>query len=89
MNHRIVTTYSGRVQGVGFRYRTAEEAAHYRVTGTVRNMPDGTVELVAEGEEAELERFLQAIRRRMAANIRDDTYHRQPATGEFHDFQIR
>ena len=43
--------YSGRVQGVGFRYQTHRVAAGFEVTGTVRNLPNGRVELVAEGDK--------------------------------------
>ena len=49
--------YSGRVQGVGFRYTVRTLATGYEVTGTVRNLPDGRVELTAEGRENELEAF--------------------------------
>lgn len=54
--------YSGKVQGVGFRYTTKNVALGYEVTGQVRNLPDGRVELIAEGNEAELEAFQQGIR---------------------------
>ena len=54
--------YSGRVQGVGFRYQTRQLAAGYELTGTVRNLPDGRVELIAEGAEDELTAFRQSIR---------------------------
>jgi acylphosphatase len=54
--------YSGSVQGVGFRYTTKSVAAGFEVTGTVRNLPDGRVELAAEGVRDELEAFSQAIR---------------------------
>lgn len=59
---RMMIHYSGRVQGVGFRYQTHRVAAGFEVTGTVRNLPDGRVELVAEGEESELTGFREAIR---------------------------
>ncbi len=54
--------YSGGVQGVGFRYTAKTVAAGFDLTGTVRNLPDGRVELVAEGDKPELEAFRQAIR---------------------------
>jgi acylphosphatase len=59
---RVNVFYSGRVQGVGFRYTTKTRASGFDVTGTVRNLPDGRVELVAEGERRELEDFLADIR---------------------------
>lgn len=54
--------YSGNVQGVGFRYTAKSVATGFEVTGTVRNLADGRVELVAEGTKEELEAFRQAIR---------------------------
>ena len=54
--------YSGRVQGVGFRYTTKTVATGFEVTGSVKNLPDGRVELVAEGAKDELEAFRQGIR---------------------------
>ena len=59
---RMQIRYSGRVQGVGFRYQTQRMAAGYEVIGTVRNLPDGRVELVAEGTAEELSAFRQGIR---------------------------
>lgn len=54
--------YSGNVQGVGFRYTVKTVSAGFDVTGTVRNLPDGQVELVAEGARDELKAFNEAIR---------------------------
>ena len=54
--------YSGKVQGVGFRYTVKTVSAGFEVTGTVRNLPDGQVELVAEGAKDELKAFSEAIR---------------------------
>ena len=59
---RLHVLYSGRVQGVGFRYTTKNVAMGYDVTGVVRNLPDGRVELCAEGLKPELLEFQQAIR---------------------------
>jgi acylphosphatase len=54
--------YSGTVQGVGFRYNVRSVANGFEVTGTVRNLTDGRVELLAEGVKDELEAFRQGIR---------------------------
>ena len=59
---RIEVFYEGSVQGVGFRYATKNLSNGYELTGTVRNLPDGRVELIAEGQRDELKSFMQAIR---------------------------
>jgi acylphosphatase len=69
---RVRVVFSGRVQGVGFRYTARRAAAGFAVTGWVRNLPDGTVELEAEGERAEVEACLEDLRSRMRGNIRDE-----------------
>ena len=56
-------TVSGRVQGVGFRYFTAEKARFQGLSGWVRNLPDGRVEALAIGERPHLEAFLADVRR--------------------------
>jgi len=58
---RVTVLYSGRVQGVGFRATVRYLACGYDVTGTVRNVPDGRVEVVAEGTRAELKAFLTGV----------------------------
>jgi acylphosphatase len=81
--------YSGQVQGVGFRY-TAKAAAHgYEVTGTIRNLPDGRVELVAEGARTELEGFGRAIRESGLEHfIRDEAVTWGAAQGGLRGFEI-
>jgi acylphosphatase len=59
---RMRVLYTGHVQGVGFRYTARQVATGFEVTGLVRNLPDGRVELVAEGDRDELEAFRAAIR---------------------------
>jgi acylphosphatase len=59
---RLQILYSGRVQGVGFRYTVSSLVPGFDVTGTVRNLADGTVELIVEGAREELKSFQNAIR---------------------------
>ena len=81
--------YSGRVQGVGFRYTAKTVAAGFEITGCVCNLPDGRVELVAEGDDAELEAFRAAIRSAVLAGfIRDESIEWGDAQNEFYGFEI-
>lgn len=81
--------YSGRVQGVGFRYTVRALAAGYEVTGAVRNLTDGRVDLTVEGTKAELEAFRAAIREAgLAANIQREDAQWSEATGGFDGFAI-
>ena len=62
MRKTMQVFYEGRVQGVGFRYAARRVAAGFDVAGYVRNLPDGRVELVASGEQDEVDDFLAAMR---------------------------
>ncbi len=81
--------YSGRVQGVGFRYTTLQIAGGFPVTGYVENLADGRVHLVVEGPPEELDRFTCAISARLRQHIRTTEESRGPATGSFNRFTIR
>jgi acylphosphatase len=59
---RIGATVEGRVQGVGFRYFTEETASRYGLCGWVRNTAEGTVELEAQGDDGDIDAFLDALR---------------------------
>ena len=86
---RMQVFYSGRVQGVGFRYTVKTVAMGFEVTGAVRNLPDGRVELTVEGAREELEAFRQAIRDGgLEGFIRDEQVNWSLATGEFRGFEI-
>jgi acylphosphatase len=86
---RIQIWYSGHVQGVGFRYQTKRLASGFEVTGTVRNLLDGRVELVLEGARQELEEFREAIRDSgLGPMIRDEHVKWSEATGSFRGFEI-
>ena len=81
--------FIGNVQGVGFRYTTCSVAGGYDVSGFVRNLRGGSVELVAEGNAAEVKRFLDTLRTRMEGHIDREEIADAPATGEFAGFGIR
>lgn len=55
-------TVKGRVQGVGFRQFAKEKARDHSIKGWVKNMPDGTVQAVAQGEEKDLETFIDYLK---------------------------
>lgn len=81
--------YSGRVQGVGFRFTAKSVANGFELTGTVRNLDDGRVELLAEGAKEELEAFLQAIRdSEVGRFIRQEQAAWSDAKNEFRGFEI-
>ena len=81
--HRLSAHFTGRVQGVGFRYTTTHVARSFAVAGYVMNLPDGRVELVAEGEQKELRAFLAAVQDAMGRNITDTRSDLTEANGEF------
>lgn len=80
--------FSGRVQGVGFRYTARNLALNFDVAGFVRNLPDGRVELVIEGTPREVEAYLAALSERMVDFVQRAERHFEPATGQFKAFQI-
>ena len=86
VRRRVV--YTGRVQGVCFRATTAHLSRGFEVTGYVRNMPDGTVELQAQGTLAELDRFLGAVAREFKANITDVAMDDAPKRDDESGFRI-
>lgn len=86
---RIQIFYSGNVQGVGFRYTVKTVAAGFEVSGTVKNLPDGRVELIAEGDKAELTAFQQAIRESGLDHfIRDEQVLWDEPQNDFRGFEI-
>lgn len=80
--------YNGRVQGVGFRYTTRRIAQAYTVTGFVRNLDDGSVELLVEGSPAEIDRLVAEIADVMGNNIGSTKTSNSAATGQFAEFEI-
>ncbi len=80
--------FEGTVQGVGFRYTARQTAEDFSVAGWVRNLPDGAVELVAEGEPAELDAFLAELRQNIGYGIRREYTQTAPAAG-LAGFEVR
>ncbi len=86
---RLHNFYAGRVQGVGFRYTVKALARGFDITGSVKNLPDGRVELVAEGERGELDAFRKAIQdSELGHFIRLEETHWNEVEGEFRGFEI-
>lgn len=86
---RRTSIFSGHVQGVGFRFTAQAIARSHAVTGYVRNLADGTVELVVEGDRREVEALLAELSDKMGNYIRRRTDTDAPATGEIEDFSIK
>ncbi len=82
--------YEGRVQGVGFRYSVRQIAKGFNVTGWVRNLTDGRVELQANGESDVVDAFLEGIRQsELGSLIRRESENALPTPPETHGFEIR
>ena len=81
--------FSGIVQGVGFRFTTRRLASGFAVTGFVRNLADGRVEVVAEGPPEEIRRFVEAIRVEIGNYITNVEENIDLADGCFRTFEIR
>ena len=82
--------YAGRVQGVGFRMLAEETAHRFDIAGWVKNLRDGRVELVAEGDKKSLAKFLDEIRNGPMCNFITNVHVTWgPATDLFNHFDIR
>jgi len=86
MQKRLHAEFSGCVQGVGFRFTAERLARRFPVTGFVRNLANGKVELVAEGEEKTLQEFLKAVREAFRDYVRDVETEWGNATAGFEGF---
>ena len=80
--------YSGRVQGVGFRYTAKRIAQGYAVMGYVKNLRDGRVEMVVEGAREELDGLLNELAAAMTGNIEGTEVQTMPATGRYGAFEV-
>ena len=81
--------FSGRVQGVGFRYTVLQVAREFEVSGTVKNLLDGRVRLEVEGCKPEVDRFLKEIEEHMHGYIHNVERHASQRPREFSGFSIR
>ena len=88
-NERLTIHYSGRVQGVGFRWKTVRVLEGLPVTGYVRNLDDGRVEMVLEGSPQHNLEALRRVQGALGRLIRDEKRTSGPPTGEFDGFGIR
>ena len=87
---RLTAYFSGYVQGVGFRFTAVHIArGSGSITGYVRNMRDGRVDLVAEGSRAQVQALLEEVERELGSYIRKVEVRYGVATGEFKDFGVR
>ncbi|MBI3616388.1 MAG: acylphosphatase [Candidatus Omnitrophica bacterium] len=87
---RLHVLWTGRVQGVGFRFTAEEAALELGLTGWVRNLPDGRVEATVEGPEKALKSFLERVAAGpMKPHIQQTAVDWSAATGEFEEFRVR
>ena len=86
---RLTVLYTGNVQGVGFRYTAKTVAAGFEIVGQIRNLPDGRVELIAEGLVDELNSYRSALRDSgLAGFIVDEQVKWEDAQNQFRNFEI-
>jgi len=89
MNKRIHVLFSGNVQGVGFRFTALSVASDLGVSGWVKNLDDGRVEILAEGESRILDSFLERLKKDFSSYIGNTDIQAGQATGEFKGFEIK
>ncbi len=88
MTEQYHVIFSGRVQGVGFRFTARDRARSLGIVGWVKNLPDGSVEMLAEGEEADLVELLAQLKSFFRGNIHSATVQKAPVTGAYSVFEI-
>lgn len=86
---RVRVLAGGRVQGVAYRFYAEKYAGLLGITGWVRNLPDGRVEVLAEGSAGSVETFLDRLREGPSlARVETFDVRREPPKGEFRDFRV-
>ena len=86
--HYETVFFSGRVQGVGFRYSTFQVAKEFEVTGFVKNLADGRVQLEAEGRPEVVKAFVRAVEERLHGFIKKTERVARQRPAQFRQFQI-
>lgn len=87
VSHALVF-FSGRVQGVGFRYQALQVAREFEVAGFVKNLPDGRVQLEAEGAEGDVGDFVASVEERLHGYIRKTERQLGRRAPQFRGFNI-
>jgi acylphosphatase len=80
--------YSGMVQGVGFRFTVQRQATALDLAGWVKNLRDGRVEILVEGQQEKIEQFCRQIEEYYQGHVRNKEITFLPAEGLFEDFDI-
>jgi acylphosphatase len=87
--HHESIFFTGRVQGVGFRYTALQVAKEFEVSGYVRNLSDGRVQLEVEGDAVEVKRYVEAIEERMHGYVRSIERTADSRSASFAGFGIK
>jgi acylphosphatase len=89
MKKTVFIYYRGRVQGVGFRFTCQRVAENHGIAGWVKNMPDGSVRLAAQGDERSIKKFLSEIEQNLNRFISDKEIEWQDFPEKLENFNIR
>jgi acylphosphatase len=87
--HHEIVYFTGRVQGVGFRYTTLQIAKEFEVAGVVRNLADGRVYLEVEGRAADVAAFISGVEERMHSYVRQTERSAGTRAPQFSGFTIQ
>ena len=80
--------FTGRVQGVGFRFTARRAAGRRQLTGYVRNLPDGTVEMLAQGRSEDIDDCIQDLKEYFAGYLKETSIEEIPPDPRYIDFKI-
>ena len=87
--HHETVFFSGRVQGVGFRYTTLQVATEFDISGFVKNLADGRVQLEVEGKAEDVAAFIAALEERMHGYVRKTERSSESRPAQFKGFTIK